>query len=159
MMAPRRCPSYSLGWGTHLCHLTHSYWLVIPSTLLVTPLYHHHNVPCYMAPFSAAPRHSSNMRITKIGLIGLDDLNQRRYKIHMWNVASLTPSPEERNHRGNQTDHLWIFSVSMVNVEVAISVKHQQRSRRFWSSRQVIPHVPRSRSWLPPCSDVRWGCH
>ena len=86
-------------------------------------------------------------------------LNQRRHKTHTWNVASLTPSPEERNHWGNQTDRLWIFSVSMVNVEVVISVKHRQRSRRFWSSRQVIPHVPRSGSRLPPCPDARWGCH
>ena len=32
MTAPRRRPSYSLGWGTLLCHPTHSYWLVILST-------------------------------------------------------------------------------------------------------------------------------
>ena len=86
-------------------------------------------------------------------------LNQRGHKTHMWNALSLTPSPEERNRRGNQADRLRIFSVSMMNVEVAISVKHRRKSRRFWSSRQVIPHVPRSGSRLPPCSDARWGCH
>ena len=153
-MAPRRRPSYSLGWGTHQCHPTHSYWLVILSTLLTTP----------------------SQCLTLRGIIlGCAEtlqymcyqnrshwpwrLNQRRHKACTWNAVSLTPSPEERNCQGNRADRLRIFLVSMTNVEVAVSVKHWQRSRRFWSSRQVIPHVPRSRSRLPPCSDARWGCH
>ena len=102
----------------------HFYWLVILSTLLATPLYHHHDVSRYMAPFSAAPR-PLNTCIAKIGLIDLDDLTKRRHKTHMWNMASLTPSPEERNCRGNQADCLQIFSVSMTNVEVTASVKHR----------------------------------
>ena len=51
------------------------YWLVILSTLLATPLYHHHDVSCYMAPFSAALR-PSDTRITKIGFIDLDNLTK-----------------------------------------------------------------------------------
>ena len=85
MMAPRRHPSYSLGWGTHLCHLTHSYWLVILSTLLTTPLYHHHDVSRYVAPFSAVLR-PSNTHITKIGLIDPDDLTEedQRHTCGTW---------------------------------------------------------------------------
>ena len=158
MTAPRRCLSYSLGWGTLLCHSTHSHWLVILST---TP----RNTP-------VTPSRRLTLRGTILGCAGTLQytcyqnrshwpwrLNWRRHKTHMWNMASLTSSLEERNRRGNQADHLRIFPVSMTNVEVAVSMKHRWRSRRFWSSRQVIPHVPRFGSWLPPCLDAHWGCH
>ena len=69
MTAPRRRPSYSLGWGTLLRHPTHSYWLVILST---TPCDTPHDVSRYVAPSSAAPR-PFNTRVTKIGLIDPDD--------------------------------------------------------------------------------------
>ena len=158
MTAPRRRPSYSLGWGTLLCHSTHSHWLVILST-----------TPC---DTPVTPLRCLTLRGTILGCAETLQyahyqnrshwpwrLNRRRHKTHMWNALLLTPSLEERNCRGNQADCLRIFSVSMTNVEVAVSVKHRRRSRRFWSSRQVIPHVPRSGSRLPPCSDARWGCH
>ena len=63
----------------------HSYWLVILSTILMTPLYHHHDVSCYVAPFLAVPR-PFNVCITKMGLIDLDDLTEEdtRHTCGMW---------------------------------------------------------------------------
>ena len=79
MMAPRRRPSYSLGWETPRDLKTHSHWLVIPST---TP--HDTPVPSpNITPIPKAsplffhlqlrPRHSIHTHVTRIGLIDLDD--------------------------------------------------------------------------------------
>ena len=52
---------------------------------LAPSVYHYHDVSRYVAPFSAAPR-PFNMHVTKIGLIGLDDLTKEdtRHTRGMW---------------------------------------------------------------------------
>ena len=76
MMALRRCPSYSLGWGTPHDHKMHSYWSVILSTLLTTPLYHHHVDYLPRGMSSSAVLRPLYTHVTKIGLIDLDDLTK-----------------------------------------------------------------------------------
>ena len=73
MTAPRRRPSYSLGWGTPHDHKTHSYWSVILSQSLA--------IPCttitstiHLGTRSIQLRQISFYAcVTKIGLIDPDD--------------------------------------------------------------------------------------
>ena len=127
-MAPRRCPSYSLGWGTLLCHSTHSYWLVILSTTpRDTPVTTSQHLTLRGTILGCAE--VLQYACYKIGLIDPDDLTEENTKHTCGNTLSLTPSPEERNCRGNQADRLQIFPVSMTNVEVAISVTNSDLSQ------------------------------
>ena len=89
MTAPRRRPSYSLGWGTPRDHKTHSYWSVILSTILA--------IPCTTittsssrAPFySAVPDLLQTTRVTKIGLIDLDELIEGHASKNTWKTTSI----------------------------------------------------------------------
>ena len=86
MTAPRRRPSYSLGWGTLLRHPMHSYWLVILSTLLATP-----SRRLTLRGTILGCAETLHTRVTKIGLIDPDDpteegrwitRGQRQHKLH-----------------------------------------------------------------------------
>ena len=101
MTAPRRRPSYSLGWRLPRGHKTHSHWPVISSTTPRVTLYHHHRRPldtrglAFVDPSSAAPKTFIYTRVTKIGLIDLDDLTEEHASKHTWNVASIASISEE----------------------------------------------------------------
>ena len=101
MTAPRRRPSYSLGWRLPRSHKTHPHWPVISSKTPRVTLYHHHRRPldtqglAFVNPSSAAPKTFNYTRVTKIGLIDLDDLSEEHASEHTWNVASIASISEE----------------------------------------------------------------
>ena len=92
MTAPRRRPSYSLGWGTPL---KPSDALLLAGDPINNSSRHPHDVSRYVAPFSAAPR-PFHTRIIKIGLIDPDDpteeeegshVDKRQHKLHGWSIG------------------------------------------------------------------------
>ena len=134
--------------------LMHSYRLVILSTLLVTPLYHHPDVPCYVAPFSAAPR-PFHTCVTKIGLIDPDNLTKEEPQTLMWTKASQAPWLEYWTHWRNWSDCLWVWLIGTTNVEVTLVWNTSDGLEGLKAARHVIPHVPDNRSLLPVRSYTR----